>query len=159
MWKDYSEKMEKYFKDSESDVGSKSDGTVSKVSGPKLLISCRLHIYKESQFQHIKIVHKKECNLLSEEFCLLETERMLMLQKYLPDDIIDNVKQVTENVDYFPLLCKLSKDKPSKEVAKLFTAPLDSIKRASPPLLIQTKTNSVLLFCVSYLMMDSIQIG
>ncbi|CAG2196363.1 unnamed protein product [Mytilus edulis] len=61
---------------------------------------------------------------LSEELCLQETERMIMLHKYLPDDIIDNIKQVTENVDYFPLLCKLSKDKTSEEVKKLFTAPL-----------------------------------
>ncbi|CAC5382455.1 unnamed protein product [Mytilus coruscus] len=53
---------------------------------------------------------------------------MHMLHKYLPDDIITNVKQVMENVDYFPLLCKLSKDKTSEEVQKLFTSPLKSIK-------------------------------
>ncbi|CAG2190148.1 unnamed protein product [Mytilus edulis] len=54
---------------------------------------------------------------------------MHMLHKYLPDDIIDNIKQVTENVDYFPLRCKLSKDKTSEEVKKLFAAPLISIKQ------------------------------
>ncbi|CAC5382453.1 unnamed protein product [Mytilus coruscus] len=68
-------------------------------------------------------------NLLAPELCLLREERMLMLNKYLPDDIIDNLKHVTENVDYFPLLCKLSKDKSPEEVKKLFTAPLISIKK------------------------------
>ncbi|VDI17822.1 Hypothetical predicted protein [Mytilus galloprovincialis] len=128
MWRDYSEKMEKIFKVAETDVGSISDGTVSRVSNPRLLISCRLHIYKESQFQRIALFTKKEFNLLSPKLCLMAAERMHMLHKYLPDDIIDNIKQVTENVDYFPLLCKWSKYKTFEEVKKLFTAPLDSIK-------------------------------
>ncbi|CAC5423705.1 unnamed protein product [Mytilus coruscus] len=127
-WRDYSEKMEKIFKVTEKYVANKNYDTVSKVSSPKLLLSCRLHIYKEAQFQRITLFTKTECNLLSSELCLQKAERMHMLQKYLPDDIINNVKQVTENVDYFPLLCKLSRDKTSEEVKKLFTAPLISIK-------------------------------
>ncbi|VDI68968.1 Hypothetical predicted protein [Mytilus galloprovincialis] len=128
LWRDYLDKMEKIFKDVETDVGGKYDGKVFKVSSPKLLISCRLHIYKESQFQRLTLLTRNECNLLSPELCLLADERMHMLHMYLPDDIINNIKQVTENVDYFPLLCKLSKDKTSEEVKKMFTAPLISIK-------------------------------
>ncbi|VDI06582.1 Hypothetical predicted protein [Mytilus galloprovincialis] len=128
MWRDYSEKLGKIFGVAETDVRSISDGTISKISNPRLLISCRLHINKESQFQRIALFTKKVFNLLSPELCLLEAERIHMLHKYLPDDIIDNIKQVKENFDYFPLLCKLSKDKTCEEVEKLFTAPLDSIK-------------------------------
>ncbi|XP_071150632.1 uncharacterized protein [Mytilus edulis] len=128
MWRDYSEKLGKIFRVAETDVRSISDGTVSKISNPRLLISCRLHINKESQFQRIALFTKKVFNLLSPELCLLEAERIHMLHKYVPDDIIDNIKQVKENFDYFPLLCKLSKDKTCEEVEKLFTAPLDSIK-------------------------------
>ncbi|VDI03046.1 Hypothetical predicted protein [Mytilus galloprovincialis] len=128
-WRDYAERFEKMFKVAEKDVASKNDKTVSKVSSPKLLLSCRLHIYKEGQFQRITLFTKKECNLLSSALCLLEDERMHMLHKYLPHDIIDNIKQVTENVDYFPLLCKLSKDKTFEDVKKLFIAPLISIKK------------------------------
>ncbi|VDI59306.1 Hypothetical predicted protein [Mytilus galloprovincialis] len=129
MWRDYSEEMEKIFKADEKYIGSKNKDTVSKVSSPKLLISCRLIIYKESQFQRITLLTKKECNLLSEELCLQEAERMFLLQMYLPYDMIDNVKDVAENVDCFPLLCKLSKHKTSEEILKLFTAPLISIKK------------------------------
>ncbi|CAG2225691.1 unnamed protein product [Mytilus edulis] len=129
MWRDYSEQMEKIFTSEEKDVASKKSNSVLKVSSPKLLLSCRLHIYREAQFQRITLFTKKECNLLSPELCLQENERKLMLQKYLPDDIIDNLKQVTENVDYFPLLCKLSKGKTFEEVKILFTAPLISIKK------------------------------
>ncbi|VDI53467.1 Hypothetical predicted protein, partial [Mytilus galloprovincialis] len=127
-WGDKSEELEKIFKVAEPYVTHKSNVTVSKVSCSKLLLSCRLHIYKESQFQRIEFFTKKECNLLSSKLCLMQEERMLMLHKYLPGDIINNIKQVTENVDYFPLLCKLSKNKTSEEVKKLFTAPLISIK-------------------------------
>ncbi|CAG2233483.1 unnamed protein product [Mytilus edulis] len=150
-WRDYSEKMEKIFKVAEKDVASKNDKTVSKVSSPKLLLSCRLHIYKEAQFQRITLFTKKECNLLSPELCLLEAERMHMLHKYLPDDIIDNIKQVTENVDYFPLLCKLSKDKTSEEVKKLFTAPLISIKQNINNIIHENKEQfCVLVLCIIF---------
>lgn len=50
-----------------------------------------------------------------------------MATKYLNGDTIDHVMRVTENVDYFPWLCKLSKSKTSQEVLRLFTAPVDSI--------------------------------
>ncbi|VDH90131.1 Hypothetical predicted protein [Mytilus galloprovincialis] len=131
MWRDYSEKMEKIFKVANKDDASKIDCMVSKVSSPKLLMSCRLHIYKESQFQHITLFTKKACNLSSPELCLQDDERLHMLRKYLSDDIIAklNLKQVTENLDYFPFLCKLSKDKTSEEVKTLFKSPLGSIKR------------------------------
>ncbi|VDI45105.1 Hypothetical predicted protein [Mytilus galloprovincialis] len=129
MWRDYSDKNEKIFKVDKTDVGSNNEKTVSEVSGPRLLISCRLHIYKESQFQRIPLFTKKECNVLSPALRLRKADRRLMLKKYLPNDIIiDNIK-VTESVDYFPLLCKLSKEKTSEEVRKLFTAPLISIKQ------------------------------
>ncbi|VDI40184.1 Hypothetical predicted protein, partial [Mytilus galloprovincialis] len=146
---DYSE-IEKIFK-LQQDVAGKNDETVLKVSSPKLLLSCRLHIYKEAQFQRISLFTKKECNLLSPELCLLEAERIHMLHKYLPDDIIDNIKQVTENVDYFPLLCKLSKDKTSEEVKKLFTVPLISIKQNINNIIHENKEQfCVLVLCIIF---------
>lgn len=51
-----------------------------------------------------------------------------MATKYLQGDIIDQVRRVTENVDYFSLLCTLSKSKTSQEVNRLFTAPVDSFR-------------------------------
>ncbi|XP_071150627.1 serine/threonine-protein phosphatase 6 regulatory ankyrin repeat subunit C-like [Mytilus edulis] len=145
-WRDYSEKMEKIFK-----VAEKYDKTVSKVLKPKLLVSCRLHIYNELQFQRITLFKKKECNLLSPELCLLEAERMDMLHRYLPDDIIDNIKQVSENVHYFPLLCKLSKDKTSEEVKKLFTAPLKSIVENIENIIIENRYQfCALVLCILF---------
>ncbi|XP_063412659.1 ankyrin-1-like [Mytilus trossulus] len=153
MWRDYSEKMNKLFQIVERNVTTTNDDSVSslRISSPKLLISCQLRIYKEAHFQRFTLFTKKECNLLSPELCLQEAERMLMLQKYLPDDIIDNIKQVTKNVDYFPLLCKLSKDKTSEEVLTLFTAPLLSIKNNINNIIIESKDHfCALVLCVLF---------
>ncbi|CAG2251700.1 unnamed protein product [Mytilus edulis] len=109
--------------------------------------------YSEKIEKIFKVADKDvaECNLLSPELCLLEAERIHMLHKYLPDDIIDNIKQVTENVDYFPLLCKLSKDKTSEEVKKLFTVPLISIKQNINNIIHENKEQfCVLVLCIIF---------
>ncbi|XP_063412664.1 uncharacterized protein LOC134695365 [Mytilus trossulus] len=146
MWRDYSGKMEKIFKTVENEKESIDN---SNMSDPKLLISCRLHIYKESQFQHIKLLTRKECNLLSSDLCLLEKERLLMLQKYHPRYIIEKVIPVIENVDFFPLLCKLSKNKTSEETIKLFTAPLFSIRENIKYIISENKAQfCALVLCI-----------
>ncbi|XP_063411143.1 uncharacterized protein LOC134694079 [Mytilus trossulus] len=122
-WRDNSERLEKIFKTVEHETNS----TFSQITGSKLMISCRLHIYKEEQFQLFKLLTRKECNLLSTDMCLLQDERKLMLEKYIPKAITDSVMKVDEKVDFFPLLCKLAKCKTTKEVIELFTAPVDSI--------------------------------
>ncbi|XP_063412598.1 uncharacterized protein LOC134695304 [Mytilus trossulus] len=125
-WRDKSEQFEKIFGISKKDITTLNDGTVS---SKKLLISCRLHIYKEVKDHHIT---NEECNLLSEELCLVDDERMCMLQKYISNDVITklNQEQVMDNVDFFPLLCKLSRGKTLEELKAHFTAPLGSIKRS-----------------------------
>ncbi|CAC5400074.1 unnamed protein product [Mytilus coruscus] len=151
-WRDYSEKLAKIFKNTEMNVESKKDGTVSKVSSPKLLISCRLHIYKEPQFKRIELFTKKECNLLSTKLFLLQPEKMLMLRRYLSDEIIDNVKHfIMADVDFFPLLCKLSKGKTSGEVKKLFTSPLNIIKMSINNITDENKNHlCALVLCILF---------
>ncbi|CAC5391174.1 unnamed protein product [Mytilus coruscus] len=122
-WRDFSEKMEKIFKAVEN------DSILSEVSGQKLLVSCRLHIYKEPQFQRNIIFTRTEYNLLSSALCLLQRERLLMIKNYLPEDTSRKVMQVNDKVEYFPLLCKLSKYKTLEEVINLFTNPVDSIRK------------------------------
>ncbi|CAC5410070.1 unnamed protein product [Mytilus coruscus] len=153
MWRDYSEKLEKFFKTVDNDAENERDGKISELSGSKLLISCRLHIYKEAQFKLLKLLTRKECNLLSPEWCLQQQERMNMMQKYLPGDIdfIDNVKHVTDDVDFFPLICKLSKGKSFDEVIKLLTAPVDSITKNLNHIVLNNKAQfCALVLCILF---------
>ncbi|XP_076088538.1 uncharacterized protein LOC143058950 [Mytilus galloprovincialis] len=126
IWRDYSENLEKIFLNEKNKIVNTNS---SEVSGQKLLISCRLHIYKESQFQRITLLTKTECNILSSDLCLLPKERMFIMQKYLPDNIIDTLMPFVGDLDFFPLLCKMSKNKTLHEVRKLFTDPVDIIER------------------------------
>lgn len=122
MWREHLEKLEKIFKilETEEKTGE------SKLPSPQLLVSCRLHVYRDSQFQLLKLFTKSNCNLLSEELRLQWDEKMLMIKKYLPHEMIDPIE--LENFDFFPLLCKLSKGKSLDEIKKLFTSPDDTIK-------------------------------
>ncbi|XP_052080990.1 uncharacterized protein LOC127718961 isoform X2 [Mytilus californianus] len=131
MWRDYSTKIEKIFEMAEKGVKNKTDAIVSKVSGPKLIVSCRPHIYKESQLQLFTWLSRMECNLSSEKWGLLKDEKMFIANMYFSNDITDkiNVTQVMEEVDFFPLFCKCSEYKSSEEVIKPFTAQVDTITK------------------------------
>ncbi|VDI60983.1 Hypothetical predicted protein, partial [Mytilus galloprovincialis] len=144
-WRDNEEKIEKILKTVKNEVGEN-------VADSKLLVSCRLQIYKESQFQLIKLLTSKECYLLSPELCLQQEEKIHMMKKYLPKNMIDNVMEMKENVDFFPLVCKMSKGKKtSEEVVNLFTAPVESIMNNLRHILTENKTQfCVLVVCILY---------
>ncbi|XP_071138271.1 uncharacterized protein [Mytilus edulis] len=124
-WDLFSSQLQKKFKILENKVENNDE---DRVLGPKLLISCRLHIYKEARFQLLTLFTRKHCNLLSLEFCLLPKERLRIMKKYIHEDIIKCIMQPHGYVDFFPLLCRLSKEKEKEEVIKLFATPVESIR-------------------------------
>ncbi|CAC5379936.1 unnamed protein product [Mytilus coruscus] len=148
IWRDYSENLEKLFSNEKNKTVNTNP---SEISGPKLLISCRLHIYKESQFQRITLLAKKECNILSSDLCLLPKERMFIMQKYLPDNIIDTLMPLVGDLDFFPLLCKMSKNKTYKEVKKLFTDPVYIIQRNIQCIISESKLQfCAIVLCITF---------
>lgn len=158
-WRDYSEKMEKIFKTANTEGQNQHTDNDSNISRSKLLISCRLHIYKEPQFQLDNFLTRKECNVLSPELCLLQGEKIKMAKMYHLDDMIDKVIKVAENINFFPLLCKMSKDKNSEEVLNLFTAPVDSLRKNIEHIILKVIWSFVPLFYVYCMMMDLTRIG
>ncbi|VDI71558.1 Hypothetical predicted protein [Mytilus galloprovincialis] len=115
----------------EKGAKNETDAIVSKVSGPKLIVSCRPHIYKESRLQLFSLLSRMEYNLSSDEWGLLKDEKMFIANMYFSNDITDkmNVTQVMKEVNFFPLFCKCSEYKSSDEVIKLFTAPVDTVTK------------------------------
>ena len=129
LWRDHLEKLEKIFDVFKVENDKKQPIVQSefrKIPSPKILLSCRLHIYRDLQFQLLKRFTGNECNLTSDEFRLLDNERILMMKQYLPVEMCDPWE--LEEFDFFPLLCKLSKGKTQDEVTTLFTFPVDTIK-------------------------------
>ncbi|VDI12122.1 Hypothetical predicted protein [Mytilus galloprovincialis] len=151
MWRDYSETMEKIFQTIKTEESNQNNDNVSNISRSKLLISCRLHIYRESQFQLNNFLTRKECNVLSPELCLLQEEKIQMAKIYRLGHMIDKVMKIEGNIDFFPLLCKLSKDIKSEEVLNLFTAPVDSIKKTIKHIVLESDMQCcALVLCVLY---------
>lgn len=127
VWRNLSKTLEKIFRFEENDSVKRNDGTGRTVSGPKLLISCRRHIYHEKDFKSVKIFTRKMCNLLADELCLRKEDRICIAKMYIRHDIVEDLYQYMEDIDWFPLLCKLSKGKSIEGVKSLFTAPVESI--------------------------------
>ncbi|CAC5423324.1 unnamed protein product [Mytilus coruscus] len=129
LWRDHLDKLEKIFNVLKIENDKKQDivqPEFRKTPSPKILISCRLHIYRDLQFQLLKRFTRNECNLTLDDFRLLDNERILMMKQYLPVEMCDPWE--LEEFDFFPLICKLSKGKSSDEVKTLFTFPVDTIK-------------------------------
>ncbi|CAG2252421.1 unnamed protein product [Mytilus edulis] len=129
LWRDHLEKLEKIFDVFKVENDKKQPIVQSefrKIASPKILLSCRIHIYRDLQFQLLKLFTRNECNLTSDEFRLFDNERILMMKQYLPVEMCD--PRELEEFHFFPLLCKLSKGKTQDEVTTLFTFPVDTIK-------------------------------
>ncbi|CAC5412498.1 unnamed protein product [Mytilus coruscus] len=146
LWKSYYSNLEKIFLPSRKTSRSKDV-----FQDTKLLISCRLLIAKDKQFRNIELFTRNECNLLSSNMCLLPQERLQMIQKYLPEEMIHYVESILENFDCFPLLCCLSKNKTSEELVKLFSSPIEIIKSDVNNIHLQNKFQfCALVLCVLF---------
>lgn len=121
LWKFYSLQLEKIF----PHLGNFKAQNICQ--GTKLVISCRLQIFKDKLFRNIQLFTRNACNLSLSDMCLLPQERSLMIQQYLPKEMINYVENILGNFDFFPLLCCLSRGKTSEELVKLFSSPIDII--------------------------------
>ncbi|CAC5396491.1 ANKRD17 [Mytilus coruscus] len=114
-WKDLTEKLNDMFK---------SDCTET-----KLLISCRLQVFNDSQFKGLTRFTANVFDIVSEPLCLLPEERLLMIKKYLKSDKIDLVINDLCYFDFFPLLCKMSKNISFERLPLFLKSPIDTIKQ------------------------------
>lgn len=92
LWRDHLEKLEKIFNVFKIENDKKQDIVQSefrKIPSPNILVSRRLHIYRDLQFRLLKLFTRNECNLTSDEFRLLDNERILMMKQYLPVELCD----------------------------------------------------------------------
>ncbi|XP_052062916.1 ankyrin-1-like [Mytilus californianus] len=125
-WKDLASKVEEIFQ--ENVIESRNATWTEKTKIAKLLISCRLQVFKDRWFQRLLCFTRHECNILAESLCLLPEERLLMINKYLPNDRINKVNDILNEFNFFPLLCRLSTNRSSEELRNLFLTPIATIR-------------------------------
>ncbi|XP_063448389.1 ankyrin repeat domain-containing protein 50-like [Mytilus trossulus] len=77
----------------------------------KLIMSCRLQVFKDEKMKSLSFNQSCECNLLSEDKHLSETEKQSIAELYLKSNA-SKIKKFYDMFDCFPLLCQLySKNK------------------------------------------------
>lgn len=96
----------------------------------KVLVTCRLHIFKDEKFKSLKMFTNHSIDLQSNEYSLLMNERKTMIKKYIriSDFEFEKLKEIVDKYPYFPLLCKMSQGKTVNELTELFSSPVESIK-------------------------------
>ncbi|XP_071138339.1 uncharacterized protein [Mytilus edulis] len=72
----------------------------------KIIVSCRLQVYKDNKFNILKPFKSCECNLLSDKLCLTAEEKDIIASIYF-DSGLDNIDRLSQNSEFFPLLCSL----------------------------------------------------
>ncbi|XP_052081876.1 uncharacterized protein LOC127719677 isoform X2 [Mytilus californianus] len=88
----------------------------------KVIVACRLQIYQDKKFESLPIFRTCVCNLLSEDLCLLKTEKQSIAKLYL-ETKASEIIQYCDLYDCFPLLCKLYKDNPELNITDFFKNP------------------------------------
>ncbi|XP_076108738.1 uncharacterized protein LOC143076757 [Mytilus galloprovincialis] len=77
----------------------------------KLIMSCRLQVFKDEKMKSLSVDQSCECNLLSEDKRLSDTEKQSIAELYLKSNA-SKIKEYYDMFDCFPLLCQLySKNK------------------------------------------------
>lgn len=99
------------------------------MSNTKVLLSCRMHIMKDSLLQRLKIFVSIECNLHSEKLCLLEKERLMIAKRYLNNSEIKEIADVLNLYQFFPLLCKWYAKNKKPSIGEFFQNPVDIFKQ------------------------------
>ncbi|VDI67760.1 Hypothetical predicted protein [Mytilus galloprovincialis] len=120
IWKDLTEKLKSVFQLNSVET----EETIS----AKLLISCRLQVFNDSQFKCLKLFTENAFGLQTEPLCLLADERLLVIKKYLTSEKINHVIDHLCDFDFFPLLCKMSKNLSFEKLKLLFTSPIETIE-------------------------------
>ncbi|CAC5404459.1 unnamed protein product [Mytilus coruscus] len=72
----------------------------------KIMSTCRLEVYKDEVFSNLSIFKMCNIDLSSQEFKLSATEKFALAEVYVKENT-DEVMELSEKCDFFPLLCSL----------------------------------------------------
>lgn len=96
----------------------------------KILVSCRLEVFKDPRFQSLELFTRHVCNLQSEKHKLLPGERRLLLKRYLPNVNTKSLEPILNQYEWFPLLCKVAQEKQNEEkIVQFFSNPVEILEQ------------------------------
>ncbi|XP_071178978.1 ankyrin-3-like [Mytilus edulis] len=96
----------------------------------KIISTCRLEVYKDELFSNLSIFKMCNIDLGSQEFKLSAAEKYALAEVYFKENT-DEVKELSEKYDFFPLLCSLYHKQNLKKnvsVTSFFSNPFEVFK-------------------------------
>ncbi|VDI31530.1 Hypothetical predicted protein [Mytilus galloprovincialis] len=93
----------------------------------KIIVSCRLQVYKDDKFKILSPFKSCECNLISDKLCLTSVEKTNIAKTYIGTSMTD-IDDLSSKCDFFPLLCSLYHEKEDVDVKEFFKNPFDVYK-------------------------------
>ncbi|XP_063406705.1 uncharacterized protein LOC134690646 [Mytilus trossulus] len=94
----------------------------------KIIVSCRLQVYKDEKFNILSPFKSCECNLISDKLCLTSVEKTNIAKIYIGTSMTD-IDDSSSKCDFFPLLCSLYHEKEDVDVKEFFKNPFNVYKR------------------------------
>ncbi|XP_052085332.1 uncharacterized protein LOC127722974 isoform X11 [Mytilus californianus] len=88
----------------------------------KIIVSCRLQVYKDEKFNILTPFKSCECNLISDKLCLTSFEKTNIANTYIGTSMTD-IDDLSQNCHFFPLLCSLYHEKKDVDVKEFFKNP------------------------------------
>ncbi|XP_071160725.1 uncharacterized protein [Mytilus edulis] len=88
----------------------------------KIIVSCRLQVYKDDKFNVLVPFKSCECNLMSDKLCLTTKEKNMIAKTYIGSSL-DTIDKLSQNSEFFPLLCYLCHKKKPEDVKEFFKNP------------------------------------
>ncbi|XP_076078903.1 uncharacterized protein LOC143048928 [Mytilus galloprovincialis] len=88
----------------------------------KLIMSCRLQVYKDWQMKSLSFCQSFECNLIFADFCLSKIEKKYIAEFYLKTNA-SKISELYDMFDCFPLLCQLYSKNSKLNIVNFFKNP------------------------------------
>ncbi|XP_052085325.1 uncharacterized protein LOC127722974 isoform X5 [Mytilus californianus] len=88
----------------------------------KIIVSCRLQVYKDEKFNILLPFKSCECNLISDKLGLTSVEKTNIAKTYIGTSMKD-IDDLSQNCHFFPLLCSLYHEKKDVDVKEFFKNP------------------------------------
>ncbi|XP_071124355.1 uncharacterized protein [Mytilus edulis] len=93
----------------------------------KIIVSCRLQVYKDEKFKILSPFKSCECNLISDKICLTSEEKNIIAKTYIGTHV-DNIDELSQKNEFFPLLCSLYPGVENGDVKEFFNNPFNFYK-------------------------------
>lgn len=85
----------------------------------KIIVSCRLQIFKDIRFKSLSSFKDSECNLISSFHCLTSEEKVSIAKIYIGTNA-EQIDEISLQCDFFLLLCSLNHEQDDGNINNFF---------------------------------------